>query len=507
MKVKIITTFFCMLLIVTTFSVAKTGSLINQGNLADVITFGQVDFLFSDQEQKDSSWGHLNINVPELLEMYQTEKGYLNVYTHAGWVIQNQLVDNVENMKHLSIYFNLGVKPGEDIQQLSAYVQFTAEPTVEFKDGPRNEYNIVPVDYNAEGLGPNSPAAPGYIGLIDFQQSGSTYDFTKPNLHENENVQCAKNQCAPMGVANSLQYLENTHSSFFNVPDEHIIGLYGDDSLVGQLDTYMGRAAASRTNGPGVMGDEMLEGKFQYLADNGLRYDLIHRHQGHGFFDMPIGDYTHAGITSYDESVDGKVTFDWIEEQVRNCEDVEVGIKWGSGGGHVVRIYGCGKTLGQPYLRFKHDRLQTHNDLTDTQGLEEAQVFVNDLDGDGMMNWGSAGNEIVLAVSESVQPFRLIIILRPVDLRIYATIINYAEYELPEVTWSIEAEGFVPFGKYSGGTVKIPAGEKVQVQTGIMLGFGRTIITAKASIRASDLIQRAECFLFGPIILGMKEIQ
>ena len=493
------------MLMATTFSVAKTGLQNNQVNLADVITFGQVDFLFSEQEQKDSSWGHLKINVPEFLKMYQTERGFLNVYTQAGWVIQNQLVDSVENMKHLSIYFNLGVKPGEDIQQLSAYVQFMAEATVEFKDGPRSEYNIVPVDYNAEGLGPKSPAIPEYIGLLEFIPSGNTYDFTKPNLHENENVQCAYNQCGPMGVANSLQYLENRHT-FFSVPHEHIIGLYGDDSLVGQLDTYMGRAASSRTNGPGVMADEMLEGKFQYLADNGLRLDLTHRHQGHGYFDMPVGDYTHAGITSYDESVDGKVTFDWIEEQLRNCADVEVGIKWGSGGGHVVRIYGCGKTFDQPYLRFKHDGLQTHNDLTDTQGLEEAQVFVSDLDGDGMMNWGSAGNEIVLAISETFQPFRLIIKASPVNLLVTATIINYAEYDLPEVVWSIEAEGFVPFGPLTSGTAKVPSGEKVQIQSGIMLGFGPVKITAKVSIRASDLIQEAECFLFGPVILGMKEI-
>jgi hypothetical protein len=502
---KIICFIICTLLIATTISIAKTDSEKNQCSFAEVLTFGQVDFLFSDNEQKDSNWGHLSINVPELLELYQTEKGYLNVYTHKGWVIQNHIVDNVENMKFLSIYFDLGVDIGEDIQQLSAHIKFLDEPTVEFKDGPRYEYNIVAVDYNAEGFGPKSPAIPENIAIMEFDPSGYSYDFTKPNLEENENVQCAKNQCAPMGVANSLQYLENRHSSFFSVPHEHVIGLYGDDSLVGQLDTYMGRVSASRTSGPGVMADEMLEGKFQYLADNGLTTALIHRHQGRGF-DAPVGDYTHAGITSYDESVDGKVTFDWIEEQVRNCEDVEVAIRWGGGGGHLVRIYGCGKTLGQPYLRYKHDRLQTHNDLTDSYGLEEAQVFVNDLDGDGMMNWGSAGNEIVFAVSESVEQFRLVIRFHPISMFVDVTIINYAEYELPEVIWSIQADGFVPFGKDSGGTVKIPAGGKVDVQSGIMLGLGPVTITAKASIRASDIMQRAECFMLGPLILGLKEI-
>lgn len=506
MRKKIIGIFVCMLLIATTLSVAKTETQENQTPLANGITFGQVDFLFSDEVQKDSHWGHLDIKVQEFLEQYQYEKGFFNVYTDAGWVVQNHLIDDVENMEQMSIYFDLGVKPGEDIEQISAYMEFLPEPVVGFQDGPRYEFDVATVMYNAEGLSDISPSIPGYIEELEFIPSGSTYDFTKPNLNENENVQCAKNQCAPMGVANSLQYLENRNSLFFQVPHDHEMGLYGDDTLVGQLDTHMGRSTTSRDTGPGVMADDIFIGKFQYLADNGLSNSLIHRHQGSGYFDMPSGDFTHAGITSDDQSVDGKITFDWIEEQLRNCEDVEVAIKWGSGGGHVVRIFGCGKTLGQPYLRYKHDRLQTHHDSTDTQGLEEAQVYVSDLDGDGLMNWGSAGNEIVLAISESVQPLVFEWVLHPIHMFIFGTVFNYAEFDMQEIVWSIEADGFVPYGKLHGGILNIPAGGQEQIQTDIMLGLGPTSIKAMVSLRGSDVILKAECFLLGPIILGMREI-
>ncbi len=72
--------------------------------------------------------------------------------------------------------------------------------------------------------------------------------------------------------------------------------------------------------------------------------------------------------------------------------------------GHAVRVFGCGKTLGKPYLRYKHDSIQTGPwDPDDTQGLEEVQVYVDDTDGDGMMNWGGSNQEIWWALAESAE--------------------------------------------------------------------------------------------------------
>ena len=505
MKKKIISILFCTLLITTTIAVAhNTSGTKKQSSLDDILTISQVDFLF-DEIQKDSSWGHISVNVPEFLNYYQANQGYLNIHSNAGWIVQNQFINQVENMQQLSFYFNLGVEHGQNVQELVASIEFSPEPYVYFQPGQQTEFPVETIEYNAGGLSNMSLAIPDYLKYIEFVPEGQTYDFTKPNLDANENVQCARDQCGPMGIANSLQYLEN-RNSFFSVPHDHVIGLYGDDSLVGQLDEYMNRVAATRTTPGGVMADEMMDGKFQYLADNGLRDSLIHRHQGHGYFDMPVGDHTHAGITSRDQSVDGKVTFDWIEEQLRNCEDVEIGIKWGGGGGHVVRVFGCGKVLGQPYLRFKHDSLQTHHDSTDTAGLEEAQMFVSDLDGDGMMNWGSEYNEIVLAIAESVSPLRIVLVLHPFHFYIFAKIQNLADYDMQEVVWFIETEGLVPIGKRTEGTTYLKAGQELEIKSGNILGFGPTKIRAFVSIRALEMQTEAECFILGPFILGMKEI-
>ncbi|UCE38681.1 MAG: hypothetical protein JSW00_05485 [Thermoplasmata archaeon] len=497
MKKKIIGIFVCTLLIATALSAATSYDTTELP--PPYLIVGQVDFLFTEEIQKDSHWGYLRVKVKEFLQQHQAEEGYLNMFTDAGWVVQNQFLNIVENQDELSMFFNLGVKPGQDVRLLSFHYELSAEPVRYFQDGPRTESNVVAIPYNAGGLSDMSLAIPDYIMELEFIPAGINYDYTKENLYANENVQAAMNQCGPMAVANSLQYLENRYA-FFSVPHDHVIGLYGDDSLVGQLDEYMGRVAATRTSGGGVMADELLEGKFQYLADNGLTNKLIHKHQGTGY-NNPVGDFTHAGITSKDESVGGKVTFDWIEEQLRKCQDVEVGIQWGSGGGHAVRIYGCGKTLGVPYLRYKHDSLQTNYDPTDSLGLEEAQVYVSDLDGDGSPNWGSASNEIVCAWSESVQHLVIQIDPKIFHLYVFIKVINRGVYDIEELPWEIHADGLVLFGQSTKGYENIPAGDEVTIQTGLMLGLG----PVELSIMAGGAMATAKCTLLGPFVIGVKE--
>lgn len=399
MMKKIIGIFVCTLLIATATSVAGPNEqkVTKQSpiNYASGLTFSQVDFYLGEESQKNSDWGHVEVNIPEITQ--ELKQGYLNIYTDAGWVLRNEFINQVEEMKYLSMYFNLGVKPGEEIKYLIAYIDFSIDPKQEFKDGPRDEYEVKDKIYAATGVGDRFEIM-YHVELLPFTGE-STYDYTKPNLNLNENVQAARNQCFPMSIANSLQYLENKNPGFV-VPHDHKIGLKGDDSLVGQLDTYCDRYAPSRTTGSGVWFEPMMKGKFQYLADNGLADKLSHKHQGYGYGEtIPPGDFSYAGITSKDESdADGHVTFEWIENELRSCEDLEV-VK----DGHAVRVFGCGKVLGKPYLRYKHDSIQTGTyDPNDTQGLEEVQVYVEDTDGDGMMNWGGSNQEIWWALAESV---------------------------------------------------------------------------------------------------------
>lgn len=419
-----------MMVVLLLASLVPLTPTVAEGQSATVIgvTFSQVDFLFTNATVHDSDWGRIEVNIGEFTEYQGLNEGYLNIYTNAGWVVQNMLIDSLEGMDSIAMYFDLGVDVGTNVTSLSIYMEFTGEPYVTFEDGLRSDYTVDTVKYNAEGAGPlQTTSIPTPLPLLEFDPFGAIWDFKKPNK-EGENVQTADDQCFPMSIANSLQYLENRYG--LPVPHDHGKGLKGDNSLVGKLDSACDRGVRSRQDGDGVWFDDMLEGKFKYLSENGLAGNLIHKHQGYGYgwvdanhnggYDpgecqynqgsgsLPAGDFTKHGITSKDESVNGKVSFEWIEEQLRKCEDVEVVFTYEDAagritGGHAVRVFGCGKVLGIPYLWYKHDREQTSTDPTDNKGLEEVPVPVPDLDGDGMPNFGSRSKEICFALSESPQ--------------------------------------------------------------------------------------------------------
>ncbi|RLF51597.1 MAG: hypothetical protein DRN19_02510, partial [Thermoplasmata archaeon] len=395
------------------------------------LRFSQIDFSIAEEEIIDSSWGRIEVDIDEFTEYMGLEEGYLNGYGDVGWVIQNLLIQPLEGMDSVVTYFNLGVPDGTNVDEISLYIEFTEEPVVEFHDGPRVVYPVDTQLYNAMGVGP-TPTEPFVMyppTTISFVADGETWHFKKEQ-GPNENVQCARNQCFPMSIANSLQYLKNKYG--LPVPHQHKPGLKGDNTLVGQLDAACNRPVVNRCNGDGVWFDDMLEGKFKYLKNNGLANKLTHKHQGYGYGwvdanndgifqkgelrynqgvgSLPDGDFKRHGITSKDESIGGKVTFDWLCEQIKKCEDVEIVYTYEDRngnieGGHAVRVFGCGKILGKPFILYKHDAIQTYCvggvPKGDNEGLEEVFVYVEDLDGDGMMNLGSKSIEICFALSES----------------------------------------------------------------------------------------------------------
>lgn len=373
------------------------------------ITFSQVDFLFLEAVVPDSTWGRIAASPSTLLDLLGCDTGYLNIWTDAGWVVQNLALRTACGSATIVTYFDLGLSQPKDVKKLSAYVDLTPDPVSYFWDGPRSYYPVGRSLWNAEGAGQRFVSAVGSPpppGLTDFPYDGPNSVSGQPN----ENVQTAANQCFPMSIANSLQYLEEQYG--VNIPNNHVPGINGDNSLVGQLDAASGRYAPSRDVGYGVWFTPMLEGKFAYLAANGLANAFTHRHQGRGYGippneALPDGDFQSSGITSVDEGP--VVTWEWICEQIENGEDVELVFSYEdpSGnitGGHAVRVFECGKTLGVPWVGYLHDSIQSNGDPTDSLGLEAVQVFTDDVDGDGTLNLGAPEREIRFAMSESPVP-------------------------------------------------------------------------------------------------------
>ena len=86
--------------------------------------------------------------------------------------------------------------------------------------------------------------------------------------------------------------------------------------------------------------------------------------------------------------------------------------------------------------------------------------------------------------------------------KVSAIIKNTGDADATGVQWSIELTGgIILLGKSTTGTVDIPAGGEVTVQSGLIIGFGSTTITVKATIpESSDTKSKSAFVLFIYII-------
>ena len=362
------------------------------------VTFHQMDFTFENGSVINSQWGQLEMDLPmffNIMEVYSS--GYINVRTAEGWVVQNMPVDTASPHQSLGVNFDLGQAAfGEPLMYLYAYVEFTVGPLTTFPMGDPVEFEMgEKIEFDAEGGGEEDANDPGpppepYPDSIIYP-SKQTYSCVQPG---HTNVEAAQDQCVPMAVANSLDYLKNRYG--LPIPDPHVMGLKGDNSLVGKLGQLMNRAVTDRRNGSGVWMVPMMQGKLSYLSNPVLAGKVSIKHQGRGYGPgFPAGNYTHAGQTSVDHGP--TVTAAWLVKEICDGEDVEI-IYQHSRGGHAVMLVEAGYTNGVPYIKYAHDRTQSD----DTKGLEVKFSTLVDLDGDGDLNLhNAASNEIVFAVSES----------------------------------------------------------------------------------------------------------
>ncbi len=381
--------------------------------LYDGLSFHQISYDFDSVQVDYSMSGQLEVDVPTFLASTYVDSGYLNVVSDMGWIVQNfPIWDDSETVRTM-VDFQITDAEGTPIDELEVSLLFTEDPLVDV-----DSVDMFPAYYvvdeivsgveGAGGLFTTVVPLPFAPNTIMFDPLGIVEYESQPNA---SNVQTAKDQCFPMSIANSLQYLEDRYG--LPVPHEHKKGLKGDNSLVGQLGQAANRFAPARDSGYGVWFRPMVEGKFKYCKGNGLRRKLICKHQGYGYGRathneaLPAGDFSANGMKSEDESVNGKVTWDWICDQIKNGEDVEVVFSYDDAagnavGGHAVRITGCGKILGIPFLSYVHDGRQTHQgDPADTLGLETGFAWATDSDGDGIVNFHRPNQEIRFAFSES----------------------------------------------------------------------------------------------------------
>ena len=355
----------------------------------------------------NSDWGRAVADPQRIAEITGVPSCYLNVVTEEGWVIQNWFLDSSEALTHdgglppgkgfgvdhaeQSTYFNLG-PDGSPISTLNAQTLCPPNPLLDV-DGLLMDPRIytIQIDFaDPSGAGEQDVVAPGDAPPLtpgNYNPLGPTFSFVQPDT---VNIDAAINQCFPMSMANSLQWLENRYR--IDVPHNHTPGSFGN-TLAGRLDQAAMRQGGA--NPSGVWFTPMMTGKFKYLADNDLEDSLVHKHQGRGYGQMLAnGNFSSSGITSEDQGAN--ITFAWICDELQKGEDVELVYRHAQGG-HAVQIIGCGMTWGRPWLKYSHDRQQG----IPNSGLETPSVWVDDIDGDGQMNFGSATREITFVMAES----------------------------------------------------------------------------------------------------------
>jgi len=371
----------------------------NQG-----VSFSQLNFTYLGASQSYSSTGQVYVDYGALPDI-GSSMGFINVVSPSGdWLVQNLPV--VPDITFgLSSTFDLGISG--PVSSLPLCVQYTVDPMQTnpgvsvINDFAASTGGLSTVDFNAQGKGSTTrttvpvPAAPG---AITFNPSGLNEVINQPG--HALSVEQDTNQCGPAALANSLQYLENTFG--LNVPHDNVPGIAGNpaNSLVGQIDTAMGRAQGE------TVGDfDYIWGKLQYLGDNVDPNKISVKYQD----DSYGGNITNNGVTAIDKGGAGNPTADFILSELKDGEDVELGITWDGGGGHWVDLIGGGTTLGVPWVAFVHDAKQGDN--TTGTGLFEGGMgfsYLQDTDSDGYLNFanfidGSAG-EVDIVVSQSVVP-------------------------------------------------------------------------------------------------------
>lgn len=462
-----------------------------EGRVRWMVKFHEVSWDF-DNFKGTTGWGqisvkHLRLALPRFNPVSSAgESFYINVVTFDStgqplWVIENMYIPGrtgcddklFSTSSRMTRFFSLEAQKSGRSQPLSwlngVIVLASSHPAPlreetlrEISQFPKTSFKISVTKYSAQGhLLPSStnprdgidpPAGdPGPPPRpFDFRRhypggggppSTPSTDLIAPKCKfqgDTPNVQCARNQCVPMAVANTLQWLEDKYNSgpFFSwsLPDDHGAPGYGKTtnnvtwtaqveesfdpnlpSLIAEIDKLTQRRSTTSFNtGRGSSQCQLYDGLFGYLNMHGL--DAEFRHQGSNakFGDGgSCDDDSHGSLTS--NRVGNQPTWDWIYQELVDENGVflvygrynDTGFRTG---GHVLRVQGAcrfGGLIDYLYLLDDGDQGSFGAELTNViqvtpWRVQDTRGPGNDNIPNGQLNLGDTKWEIELA--QSVRP-------------------------------------------------------------------------------------------------------
>jgi hypothetical protein len=370
----------------------------------DGIVFLQLDFPENVPPVPNSAVGMFRVNLLSLRVNSGIASGYLNVVIADDWAVRNMIVPLEQDFpySHLSTTLDLGVAEGADLSTLEALVLFSSEVAETVPVGTASTYPVGAESMVQDGLGGENgqrgagPASPPDLSTVLFADptnNRSLFQLDHPNL------EAAQNQCYPMAVANSLQFLANTTD--LELPHSHVPGLRGDSSLVGQLDAAMDRIVISRRSGQAVHDVPGIDGKLKYLVDNDLQDRVQTRHWGKFSGD---GSRVHIVGAKRATSAAGGLSlpFDELLNSLERGENCEAGYSY-PGGGHAIDIAAAGYINGQPWIIDSSDINQSSDYAgAGAQGFQFS--LLKDTNSDGYMNLNGSTKELDLLICQRYVP-------------------------------------------------------------------------------------------------------
>jgi hypothetical protein len=360
--------------------------------ISGIVKIYQVDFTWNQGSAPNSDTGALIINLEKLNNLVGPQKGFLSLWNYENAPVAIFPVDT-EATGETTTFFPLGTEPGEDVESIPLVIRFTTDPPAGPPGGPPQAWTVGDLSYN--GQGNEEPAPPGFMPAPPtgvetwwYGVGGEVLDFNQGPRHL---VQAAFMQCGAAAMADSMNWLRETYD--IDLPHPHKPGLGDDKSLVGTLETYMGRTATDRRQGEGTTDEQQIKGKLEYLARHNLGEVITVKHWT---VIQPIqSDITAHDLTSTFMGVPNVAA---ILEEVSRGEDVEITYVMPIPGmpgqfmGHVVNVLGAGAwgghfegnsyVGGEPFVSFGTDIDQN----SDTAGLTVINTSLGDPDGDGVLN-------------------------------------------------------------------------------------------------------------------------
>jgi hypothetical protein len=360
--------------------------------------------------------GWLQVDLNQLRSSTGIASGFINVATSTGWVVRDLPVPAEEDYPYsmINTKFDLGADSGTKKDQISASISYTATLQTSYSLSTTSDYAVDEYAMSVSAVGTGAVGGPPVLppSFTDILLSDATKN-EKVIQWDHPNQEAATNQCAPMSIANSLQYLHDTQG--LSLPFEHKPGVKGDDSLVGKIDSAADRTAPDRTHGEGIW---LLQAKLKFLAANNLGNKVETKMWGEYVVD--------SGASNTTVSVDGNsatatgmgttLNIPQVMQQMKEGADCEMVVTYDSGGAHAVDLVGAGFHNGTPWLLWTSDVKQADEVNGDQRG-----------GGPQGMEFGYLGTQNAGIYKSGSTSFRQIVCEKPVPPPVTETITHVTD--------------------------------------------------------------------------------